>query len=111
MMALDLFSPVGANFIKDWPAENTNNCEAIDAFAGACLLGQPLTSYTPQLSANAVDPVLGVGGFIRGYYYRIWDQIYSYGEFRFGSSGTNLGSGSYLVSVPLPADISIVGFA
>ena len=111
-MAIDLFSPVGANFIKDWVAQNINNCEIIDADAGPCLVGQALTAYTPQLSTNTgTNPVLGVGGFIRGYYYRIWDQVYSWGEFRFGSSGTSLGSGSYLVSTPLPADVSIVGFA
>lgn len=108
-MPLSLFSPVGANFIKDWPAENTTNCNTIDTAAGPCLLAQPLTTYAPVLKSTTTDPILGVGGIIRGFYYRVWDQIYSWGEFRFGSSGINIGSGPYIISLPVPADISLVG--
>lgn len=110
-MVLSLVNPVGANFIKDWPATQAVNAESIDAFAGPCMIGSPLNSYTPQLHANGSDPNLGVGGFTRGHYYRIWDQIYSWGEFRFGSSGTSVGSGTYIITLPFPADTTFVGAA
>lgn len=108
-MTFNLVSPVGANFIKDWPAQNIINTDAIDSYAGNSLVGAALTPYTPQLHANVTDPNLGTGGINQAFYYRIWDWVYAYGEFRFGSSGTNVGSGTYFISLPFPADTSIVG--
>lgn len=108
-MTLALLSTLGSNFIKDFPAANTANCDSIDTYAGPCTVGAALTGYTPQLHATSSDPILGTGGFTRGYYYRIWDAVYTWGEFRFGSAGTNIGSGNYFITLPLPADISVVG--
>ena len=108
-MVLSLVSPVGANFIKDWSGQNTINCDLIDAYAGQSVIGFGLTGYTPSLSATTTAPTLGTGGFIRGYYYRIWDQIYSWGEFRFGTTGMNVGNGNYGISLPLAADVGVVG--
>lgn len=110
MTGLSLISPVGNNFIKDWPAQNIINTDAIDAYAGKALTGSPLNSYTPQLQANGTNPNLGTTGAInQGFYYQIWDWIYAWGEFRFGSAGTNVGAGTYFVSLPFAADVSIVG--
>lgn len=108
-MGLNLISPVGNNFIKDWPAQNINNTDSIDAYAGKALLGSQVIPYTPQLQANGSNPNLGVGGINQGFYYQIWDWIYAWGEFRFGTSGFSLGSGTYFVSLPFTADTSIVG--
>lgn len=106
---ITLNSPVGSNFIKDWPALNATNCDIIDDAAGPCLVGQPLTPYTPVLKGTTTDPVLGTNGILHGFFYRAWDQIYCWGEFRFGTAGINIGSGVYTVSIPAAADGSLIG--
>lgn len=107
-MVLSLVTPIGSNFIKDWPAQNTINCDRIDEYAGPCLTTHPLQSYTPILSALTTPPVLGTGGFIRGFYYKIFDQIYTWGEFRFGTAGINAGSSIYTITLPFAAK-SLIG--
>lgn len=103
-MVLSLISPVSSNFIKDWPAQNEVNCDRIDEFAGAqCLTGHPLGLYTPVLSASVTAPTIGTGaGAIQGYYYKIFDQIWVWAYFRFGT-GFNAGSGVYSMSLPFTA--------
>lgn len=103
-MVLSLLTPTGSNFIKDWPSQNTVNCDRIDDYAGPCLPTHPLNTYTPQLIGASSNPNLGVGGFIRGYYYRIFDQIHSWGELRFGTSGISVGSGVWTVTLPFSAE-------
>lgn len=100
-MVLPLITPVGSNFIKDWPAQNTVNCNLIDDYAGPCMPGHALSTYTPILTAATTNPVLG-NGTIVGFYYRIFDQIYTWGEFRYGSTST-VGSGTYEISLPFRA--------
>lgn len=95
-----LITPQGLNFLKDWPGQNLVNCDNIDAHAGACLTSQSLQSYTPGFSATTTPPSLGAGS-IKGFYYRIFDLIYTWGEFRFGA-GFVKGSGSYTISLPFP---------
>lgn len=107
-MTLSLITPAGINFIKDFPFQNAENCNGIDDYAGPCLTSHPLTEYTPQLRATTTNPTLGPDGFIRGFYYRIFDQIFTWGEFRFGTSGTSAGSGFWHISLPFNAD-SIIG--
>lgn len=109
-MVLPLISPVGSNFIKDFPAQNAVNLDAIDSYAGPSLITHPLTAYTPILHARDAgpDPVLGTGGVIQGFYYRIFDLIYTWGEFRFGTAGTSFGTGVYTITIPFPADDGIV---
>jgi hypothetical protein len=107
-MPLPLVNPIGGNFLKDWPAQNAVNCDAIDGYAGPALATNALQTYTPVLSAVTTDPTLGTGGFIRGFYYQIFDQIYVFGEMRFGTAGTNAGSGIYTISLPFTADTSVV---
>jgi hypothetical protein len=105
-MVLSLITPLGNNFLKDFPGQNAVNLDSLDAYAGPCLTTHPLTPYTPQLKAVTTDPVLGTGGIIRGFYYRIFDQIYTWGEFRFGTAAINIGSGIY--SVTLPFEVSSI---
>lgn len=107
-MVLSLVTPQPSNFIKDFPGVHGPNMDAIDAYAGPCLTSHPMQSYTPVLSAVTTSPVLGTGSIARGFFYRIFDQIFAWGEFRFGTSGTSFGSGIYLVTLPVAAD-SIVG--
>ncbi len=107
-MVLNLETQVGPDFLKDFPGVNGANLDDIDALAGPCLITHPLTAYTPVLSAVTTAPTLGTtGALLRGFYYRIFDQIYTWGEFRFGT-GFAAGSGIYTISLPFPAN-SLVG--
>jgi hypothetical protein len=99
-MALSLTSPIGSDFLKDFPGIHRVNSDQIDNYAGPCLPGTPLQSFTPALTATTTAPTLGVGGVIRGFYYEIFDQIYTWGEFRFGTSGIAVGSGTYCINLP-----------
>lgn len=101
-MLLDFETPIGANFLKDWPAQNEINCDAIDEYAGPCLTTSPLLDYVPVLTAATTNPSLGTGGSLVGKYYTVFDQVYTWGEFRFGS-GASVGSGIYRISLPFPA--------
>lgn len=110
-MVISLITPQGSNFIKDWPAQNAHNSDQIDNYAGPCLTSHPLQTYTPILKADTTDPVLGTGGLAgaRGWYYEIWDQIYTWGEFRFGTSGISAGMGLYYVTLPFPVN-NLLGY-
>ncbi len=108
-MGINLITPQGSNFIKDFVGQNAYNCDQIDAFAGPCLTSHPLQTYTPVLKADTTDPVLGTGGFIKGYYYSIFDQIYTWGEFRFGTAGINAGMGLYYITLPFPVN-NLLGY-
>jgi hypothetical protein len=99
-MVLSLGNPVGSNFLKDFPAQNETNLNAIDDYAGPCLVTDALGTYIPNITSSGTQPVLGTGGASVGYYYQIFDQIWTWGQFRFGTSGTTFGTGSYFVSLP-----------
>lgn len=107
-MPATITDPAPSNFIKDFPALHAVNMDSIDNYAGPCLRSQALRPYTPILHAATTDPVLGTGGFISGYYYQIWDQIYLWGEFRFGTASINAGSGIYTITLPFTVN-SILG--
>lgn len=94
-MTLSLVTPVGSNFIKDWPSQNAINCDLIDEYAGP----YAIQSYTPVFTGSVANPVLGTGGVLTGKYYRIFDQIFAWGEFKFGT-GFNKGSGTYEMTLP-----------
>ena len=108
-MTVSLITPGSSNFIKDWPGQNAHNMDEIDEYAGPCLTSHPLQSYTPILKADTTDPVLGTNGFIRGHYYTIFDQVYTWGEFRFGTAGINAGMGLYYVTLPFPVN-NLLGY-
>lgn len=99
-----LISPAGSDFIKDWPGQNTINCDRLDAFANQSALGNALPFFVPTLKGSVTDPVLGTGGVNRAYFYRIFDEIYIWGEWRWGTSGTNFGSGIYTLTLPFTVD-------
>lgn len=107
-MALTLPTPVGSNFMKDFPGQNSTAVDRIDNYAGPCLTSHPLQSYIPVLSAVTTPPVLGTGGsaILRGNFYEIFDQIYLWAEFRYGT-GFSAGSGNYTMSLPFNVDSTI----
>lgn len=79
-----------------WPAQNTINCDKIDALFRA----QTLT-WTPTFTASSVNPILGSGGFVEGKYVRLFPRMV-FGFFRidFGTTGANGGTGAYRMSLP-----------
>lgn len=108
---LSLLTPTGPNFIKDFPGQNAINCDLIDAYAGPCLTTHPLLSFNPDLNSSdgsSGKPALGAGGYNIAYYYKIFDQIYMWGEFRFGTSGISAGTGIYLLDIPFTVQ-SLIG--
>lgn len=108
-MVLSLESPTDLNFIKDFPGMNATNLDDIDSFATACLTTHPQRSFSPGLiSSTGNNPVLGTGGFNKGYYYQIWDQLYLWGEFRFGTAGINVGGDIYIVTLPFTINTPFV---
>lgn len=58
------------------------------------------TSYTPTLGATTTDPTLGTGSAASGRYVQLGDLVWFQALVRFGTSGTNAGSGTYEVSYP-----------
>jgi hypothetical protein len=109
-MLLPLISPASNTFLKDWPAYNEFNCQEVDDYAGPCLTTHGLQPYNPQLTAVTSNPVLGTGGFIRGFYYKIFDQCWVWGEFRFGSAGASGGTGAWMISLPFTVT-NLLGFS
>lgn len=101
-MPLNLTGPISSNFMKDWPAQNGVNCDLIDNYAGPCKTIHAIPDYVPVLTASTTNPTLGTGGTLVGKVYRIFDQVYTWGEFRFGS-GATVGSGIYRISLPFKA--------
>jgi hypothetical protein len=101
-MLLNLQTPIGTDFLKNWPSQNAVNCDALDAYAGPCLVTHPIQTYTPALTASTTNPSLGTGSTLIGQYYTVFDQVYTWGEFRFGTSAS-VGSGIYEISLPFRA--------
>jgi hypothetical protein len=97
-MVLSLIDPIGPNFIKDFPGQNEVNLDAIDAFAGPSLPAHPLRSFTPDLTSTTTKPTLGDGSNT-AYYYEIFDQVYMWGQLRFGT-GFTAGVGTYIMGLP-----------
>jgi hypothetical protein len=105
-MALSLVTPVGSNFLKDWPTQNAANCDAFDAAAGACLITHPLKTYTPVWTSSGTQPSFGTGAVQIGYYYLVFDTVFVYVEMKFGT-GSSRGSGTYIISLPFSAKTNI----
>lgn len=106
-MVLSLVDPVGSNFIKDFPGQNANNLDRVDGYAGPCLHTHPLQTLDIDLTSTTTKPTLGTGGSNTAYYYEIFDQIYMWGQLRFGT-GFTAGSGIYIMALPFSVD-SLVG--
>lgn len=110
MTSLPLIGPVGTDFIKDWPFQNQINCDLIDAAAGPnSLVSHPLGTYTPIWTALTTPGSLATtvtSANIFGYYYMLFDMVYTWGYFRFGT-GFSVGSGTYTVTLPFQVKSTI----
>lgn len=107
MGSVSLVTPVGSNFLKDWSGQNAINCDSIDSYAGGqCLTSHPIGTYTPVLSAVTTPPSIGAGT-IGGFYYKIFDQIFTWGFLRLGA-GFSAGSGVWTISLPFQASTPFV---
>jgi hypothetical protein len=64
-----------------------------------------LTTFTPVLTATGTDPNLGVGATARGWYGRLGRLVIGRGSLQQGgASGYSVGSGTWLVSLPVAHD-------
>jgi hypothetical protein len=61
------------------------------------------TAYTPVLTGQTTNPVLGTGGVIDGEYSEVGKQATYRFNITFGTAGASAGTGTYLLSLPLPA--------
>jgi hypothetical protein len=67
------------------------------------------TAYTPSLTASTTNPTLGTGSTASGAYMQIGKMVRVYLRIVFGTSGTNAGSGTYSISLPVTSKAT--GFA
>src|ERR1044072_3938497 len=67
-------------------------------------------TYTPTLTAVTTNPTLGAGGSASGRYTLFGGKFCTVrASIVFGTSGTNAGSGQYLMAVPFAASTGITG--
>lgn len=59
------------------------------------------TGFTPTLTATVTNPTLGTGGVAQGQYMQAGELVVYRFYFQFGTSGSNPGSGTYEVDVPV----------
>lgn len=109
-MTLNLISPMGSDFLKNFSGQNAVNMDTIDLVAGPCLTNDALFTSVPNVLGDTTNPTLGTAGYAKGWYYLIFDQVYFFGEFRFGTAGINIGQGLYSITLPVPAN-SIIPFS
>lgn len=65
-------------------------------------------TYVPALTATTTDPNLGADGTAVGAYHRNGLFVTGWAQFLFSGSGLDAGSGPYIISLPLDADVSIM---
>ena len=91
---------------------DTENYVSYNASLGTwVVLGKMLTAtYTPTLTATTTNPTLGSGGSASGRYTMYGGKFVTCrGTIAFGTSGTNAGSGQYLIALPFSASSAITG--
>lgn len=88
---------------------NTTGLSAYDALiwdGSSWVMFNGWTSYTPSLTATTTNPTLGTGSTAVGRWARLGDFLIVKGVIVFGTSGTNAGSGDYLLSLPFTCSTS-----
>lgn len=68
------------------------------------------TSYTPTLSASTTNPTLGTGSIRNGSFTQLGKVVIVNANVVFGTSGTNAGSGTYRISLPITAKTLTGGY-
>lgn len=66
-------------------------------------------SWTPALTAST-NPTLGTNSVAEGRYTQIGKTVICQIDIKFGTSGTNAGSGTYYISLPVAAKTAISGY-
>ncbi len=100
-MPLDTLQTIaGSQFINAFPGLHAANCDSIDDHAGPCLTSDGLIAINTELLCSGPNPTLGAGGFSVAKYYQIFDQVFMWGQFRFGTSGISAGGGVYVIQLP-----------
>lgn len=100
-------SPVEGMFIYE---SDTDRYMSYTGSSWAVVMQIGGTSYVPTLTAATTNPTLGSGGSASGRYV-LWGGKQCTVRFSivFGTSGTNAGSGQYLVALPFQAASNITG--
>lgn len=57
-------------------------------------------TWTPSIDASVTDPTFGSGAVQEGRYLKIGKLYLCYAQVKFGTSGTNAGSGNYYLTLP-----------
>jgi hypothetical protein len=99
-------SPHEGMFIYETDANRYQSYNGGWTVVGLTVVG----TYTPTLTAVTTNPTLGTGGLASGRY-TLWGGKWCTlrGSITFGTSGTNAGSGQYLIALPFQASSAIVG--
>lgn len=94
-----------------WETDTENYVSYNASLATWVYLGKMLTgTYTSTLTAVTTNPTLGSGGSASGRYTLFGGKFCTLrGSIVFGTSGTNAGSGQYLIALPLAASTGITG--
>jgi hypothetical protein len=89
-----------------WASQNEDNCDVLDS-----LFRAESASYAPTWTATTANPTLGAGGFIVGNYIRLYPRMVI-GYFRLftGGAGFAVGTGNYLISLPVAVDPDLLTF-
>ena len=67
-------------------------------------------SWTPTLTGASTNPTLGTNSVAEGRYTQIGKTVICQIDIKFGTSGTNAGSGTYYISLPVAAKTAISGY-
>jgi hypothetical protein len=101
---MTLISPITSDPVRNWVAMNNNNCDEIDAVIGP----NTVQSYVPGfMGTGSTQPNLGNTGTITGVFYVQFETVFTWGFFRFGGSGINMGNGSFNITLPFICDASM----
>jgi hypothetical protein len=68
------------------------------------------TSFTPTLTASITNPTLGTASTSSGAYCQIGKIVHYRLLIKFGTSGVNVGSGFYFITVPVTMSSAVPGF-
>jgi hypothetical protein len=77
--------------------------------SGGSSSGEVWQDYTPTLTSTGVSPTLGTGSVQAGRYTANGSTVKGWARITFGTSGVNAGTGTYLVSLPLPQRTASAG--
>lgn len=87
--------PESTDFVTDGAQAIEDLALAIDSNLGAW------TTYTPALQSSGTNPILGTGSTATGKYIKINKFVFGWFDVRFGTSGVNIGTGSYNITKPV----------